>query len=148
MIYTTYQKEIRTDDFASEKELANYTKINIKKFTEDILEDELVSFEFEKRIEKKDKTQNLKRIDLYVVGKKSKYIVEFKNPKWSNENLNAIGQILNYGRQFTDPKKELVLISTMFDIETAKTIKHYNLPIRYIYFDKEKSLEYLGDEDE
>lgn len=146
MLYKTNKKEIRTNDFKNEKELANYTKINIKKFTEDILEDELVSFEFEKKIIKREKTQRHKRIDLYVVGKKGKYIIEFKNPTWNNENLNAIGQLLNYGRQFTDSKKELVLISTLFDEETARTIKYYNLPIRFIYFDKEKSLEYLGDE--
>ena len=146
MLYKTYLKEIKTNDFKNEKELSDYTKLNIKKFTEDILEDELVSFEFEKKIVKKERPQRHKRVDLYVIGKKGKYIIEFKNPTWNNENLNAIGQLLNYGRQFTDSKKELVLISTLFDEETARTIKYYNLPIRFIYFDKEKSLEYLGDE--
>lgn len=148
MLYKTYEKEIRTKDFKNEKELAYYTKINIEKFVEDILEDELISFEFEKKIKKLEKAQKHKRVDLYVVGKKGKYIIEFKNPTWNNENLNAIGQLLNYGRQFTDPKKELILISTLYDEETARTIKSYNLPIRFIYFDKEKSLEYLGEENE
>lgn len=59
-----------------------------------------------------------------------------------------IGQILDYGREFLDPKKELMIITTKFDRNTAKTIKHYRLPIRYIYIDKNRIMEYLESLDE
>ena len=54
------------------------------------------------------------------------------------------GQLLDYGRVYVDSiKKEvrLVLLTTYYDLSTAQTIKHYNLPIRYVYMDKERMLE-------
>ena len=51
---------------------------------------------------------------------------------------------MDYGRVYVDSiKKEvrLVLLTTYYDLSTAQTIKHYNLPIRYVYMDKERMLE-------
>jgi hypothetical protein len=134
---------LKNSDFDKEESLKIYIVNNIDKFTKDILEDELVSFEVEKPVSKQLRlSPRERRIDIFVVGKKSKYIVELKNPKCYHENRTAIGQLLDYGREVVD--SQLVLITTKFDINTYKTIKYYDLPIRYIYFDKEKSLECVG----
>jgi len=37
-----------------------------------------------------------------------------------------------------------VIITTKFCADTAKTIKHYHLPIRYIYLSKSQSYEFVG----
>jgi hypothetical protein len=59
------------------------------------------------------------------------------------ENRQGIGQLLDYGREFSDTKKaKLILLTTRFDLSTALTIAHYSLPIRYIYFEKARMLEY------
>jgi len=145
-------KEVYTKDFAKEKDLTEFIVLNIEKFCKDILNDELISFELEYEMKKvilKHKKQGIcaprgKRIDLLVLCKQNHYLIEIKRPILHLDNLRAIGQLLNYGREFIDSKKELVLITTKFDINTAKTIEHYNLPIRYIYMDKKKVLEYYG----
>ena len=62
-----------------------------------------------------------------------------------SENKYGIGQLLDYGREFPYPKKELLLITSKFCQNTAKTIKHYKLPIRYFFINKKQILEYLGD---
>lgn len=132
-----------TDDFESEKSLLDYIVSNIENFCSDILDDTLISFETEKSITTRRRfSPRGRRIDLYIVGRKAKYIIELKNPFNQAENRYAIGQLLDYGREFLDPKKELVLLTTKFDINTAKTIAFYDLPIRYIYFDKRRILEY------
>lgn len=140
-------KDLKTNEFVKEKKLIEYVINNINKFAENILEDEIISYEPEKSIDKQYRlSPRGRRIDLYVVGKKNKYIIEFKNPKNGIENRAAIGQLLDYGREMGNCN--LILITTLFDINTFRTINHYNLPIRYIYFDKEKSMECIGDENE
>lgn len=68
------------------------------------------------------------------------------NAKNTTEIRAGIGQLLDYGREYLDPKKELILLANMYDENTAKTIEFYNLPIRYIVFSKDKSLEFYGTE--
>lgn len=136
--------ELNNTDFEKENILKQYITDNIELFTKDILEDELVSFEIEKPIVKQLKlSPRERRIDIFIIGKNGKYIIELKNPKCSSENRAAIGQILDYGREINDA--QLILITTMFDINTYRTIKYYKLPIRYIYFEKNKCMECVGE---
>lgn len=135
-IYIKSIESICNNDFGNEKELVEHIVINIDKFAKDILDDEVISFEVEKQLSAKGR-----RIDLYIIGKNKTYIIEFKNPKCSTEIRASIGQLLDYGREFTDPKKELILISTKYDYNTQATISYYNLPIRYIYISKSIYLE-------
>lgn len=140
-------KTIKTDDFKKEINLVDYIILNIDKFAKEILQDEIIEFETEKNIvERCCFSPRGKRVDLYIKGKKKDYIIEFKNPKYYHENRCAIGQLLDYGREFSDSKKDLILITTKFDLDTARTIKYYNLPIRYIYLSKKHIMEYLGDD--
>lgn len=137
-------ENIATSDFDKEKHLEEFLVNNIDKFVNEFLDDSIVSFEINKPINKQRKfSQRGRRVDLYIKGKLNTYIIELKNPISNTESRAAIGQILDYGREFLDPKKQLLIITTKFDINTAKTIKYYNLPIRYIYLDKNKTLEYL-----
>lgn len=136
--------KIKTEDFINENDLVDYIIQNIDNFAKDILQDRIINYEKEKPIKKNKRfSPRGKRIDLYIVGEKNNYIIEFKNPKYKSECRNAIGQILDYGREFSDSKKEMIIITTYYDIDTAKTIKYYNLPIRYIYLSKRNVLEYM-----
>jgi hypothetical protein len=140
---------INTDNFKLEKDLVDYIIINIDLFTKDLFNDDVVSYEVDMPINKRMKlSPGGRRIDLYIVGTKKTYIIEAKNPSSGTENRAAIGQLLDYGREFPDSKKELAIITTRFDINTAKTIKYYNLPIRYIYISKKRLLEYVGEKNE
>lgn len=134
--------KLRFDDFAYENDLVSRVTENIDSFVRDYLNDSLISFEVDKPINKQTNLQPRgRRIDLFVVGKNSVYIIEFKNAKNTSEIRSAIGQLLDYGREYLDPKKELILITNMYDVNTAKTIEYYNLPIRYIIISNKQSLE-------
>lgn len=138
--------QLKNKDFAKEINLVEYIIDNIDLFAKDYLDDVVKSFEIDKPILKRSSfSPRGKRVDIYIVGKKSTYILETKNPTNLMENRQGIGQLLDYGREFLDPKKELLLITTKFDHSTALTIKHYNLPIRYIYMSKLKGMEYKGE---
>jgi len=128
-------------DFDREKDLEEYIVNNMEKCVHDLFDDELVSFEVDKLIDRQRFGPRGRRVDLVIRGKKKVYLVELKNPSSGTENRCAIGQILDYGREFLDPKKELVIITTKFDMNTAETIRFYNLPIRYIYLEKNRFLE-------
>jgi hypothetical protein len=136
---------LKNNSFKTERDLLDYITENMSKFVEDVFNDVLVSFEREKVCHKQPNKFGpmTRRVDLYVVCEENIYIIELKNPKYLSENRKAIGQLLDYGRDFSDPRKKMVLITALFDIDTAKTIEYYNLPISYIYFDKDKSLEYV-----
>jgi hypothetical protein len=141
--------DLKTDEWGKEIDLLCYITNNIDLFCRDVLLDKLISFETEKEIKKKYKFgPRGQRVDLFINCERSVYIIELKNPKNISENRGAIGQILEYGMYFLDPKKELILLTTKFDIETARIIKFYDLPIRYIYFDKHKKAEFKGFVDE
>lgn len=136
---------LKDDTFNKEKELEEYIVDNIDCFVKDILEDELVSFEVNKHIDVQHFSPRGRRIDLVVVCTRKTYLIELKNPSSGTENRSAIGQILDYGREYLDPKKELVILTTKFDINTSRTIKHYGLPIRYIYIDRNRIMEQYND---
>jgi len=134
---------LSTNEFDKESDLSDYIIENIEKFVFDFLDDELISFEVDSPIQKHRRfSPRGRRIDLFIKGKKKVYIIELKNPSSGTESRGAIGQILDYGREFLDTEKELLILTTKFDLNTAKTIKFYNLPIRYIYIDKKRIMEY------
>ena len=142
-VKATSDSAISNNDFDREIDLQNFIVNNIQAFCKDILEDDLISFEVEYNVTKQMYfSPRPQRVDLFIKCKRKVYIVELKNPKCLAENRYAIGQLLDYGREFLDSKKELILITTKFDFNTAKTIKHYNLPIRYIYFERLRALEF------
>jgi hypothetical protein len=141
-------RDIKTDDFKKEKDLIEYIVLNIDKFCQDILDDKLISFEKEYPLTPQLNKGRRKMADLYIVCENGRYLIEGKNPFYKAENRYAIGQLLDYGREYIDSKKGevyLVLITTRYDLCTAKTIKYYNLPIKYVYIDKKRILE-LNDE--
>lgn len=139
-------------DFKNERELQSYIVSNIELFCRDILGDILVSFEEERPArgqEQLTRGPRGKRVDLFILGENSRYVVELKCPTGLSENRSAIGQLLDYGREFLDPEKglpQLILVTARFDVDTARTIKHYGLPIRYVYLSKKANYEYLGEE--
>lgn len=136
-------KGVRSNDFSKENELCDFIEGNLLFFCETILQDNLISFEREYQFGQHYFGPREPRVDFLIIGEKSHYLVEVKNPQNLAENRAAIGQLLNYGRKYLDPKKTLVLITSKFDHETACTIQEYKLPIRYIYLDKKRSLEFL-----
>lgn len=142
MVWMTEVKSVRTKDFEKEKDLLEYIELNIELFCKDVLEDSLVEYEVERQFVMMKRFQpRARRIDLYVRGEENEYLVELKNPTHPADNRAAIGQILDYGREL--PEAKLVLVTTMFDWDTAKTIEYYDLPIKYVYLDKKRSLKYL-----
>lgn len=135
---------LRGQRFASERELQDYIALNVGSFCRDFLGDELVSFEQNYPIEAELRFDvPIRRVDMLIRGKNGTYIVELKNPPKTRDNRAAIGQLLDYGREFPGDGTQLLLISTCFDLNTAKTIEHYGLPIRYIYIERKRILEYL-----
>ena len=136
---------LKNTDFKKEKDLKEFIMFNIDKFVKVQLEDKLINaYDEYQIIDQVYFGPRNRRIDIYLECKKHNYIIELKNPKYKSENTKALGQLLNYARQFSDSKKKMVLITTFFDIETAKTIEYYKLPIKYIYFSKNVTLEYGG----
>lgn len=138
-------KKLESTDFHREKDLQDFLVVNIEKFCREILGDELVEYKEDHPFIPQMFGPRTRRVDLYIRGKNKVYIVELKNPKNLKECRDGIGQILDYGREFPDPEKELLLISTKFDINTARTIKHYGIPIRYFFMSKRQFCEYMGD---
>jgi len=138
--------ELKTNDFEKEKDLLDFIVTHIEEFTQTVLDDEVISFEVELPITKQRvASPRGRRVDLFIKGKKKTYIIELKRPTSQSENRTGIGQILDYGREFPVPEKELILITTFFDMNTARTIKYYNLPIRYVFFSKSQVFEYKGE---
>lgn len=136
---------IVSGDFNSEKELSDFLKNNIEIFTYQFLNDICVSFNFNYGVTYNDDPCRRKRVDLIIEGKKKFYVIELKNPQYPYHNIAAIGQLLDYGRHFDyighKLDTQLVLLSSMYDVDTAITIQKYNLPIRYFYLQKEFGFE-------
>ena len=129
--------------FKKEANLNQLITDNVDLFIKEWYDDEVVSFENEKPLNTntKKKIRGSLRCDLYVEGKKSNYIIEFKNPKYKSENRTAIGQVLNYKRYCENAK--IVLITDFFDLDTGLVIAEYNLPIDYYYANKSQILKYI-----
>ena len=139
------RETIRTDDFKSEKLLKKFITENLTWFCKETLNDKLIRYAVEKPLNKRYKRyQQPKRADIYVECEKTKAIIELKNPKCSYDNRAAIGQLLDYGRElYCGNKGDLILVTTMFDQDTASTIVYYNLPIKYVYLDKKRIISYV-----
>jgi hypothetical protein len=133
------------NEFKTEKELQNFLFEHIHEFIKNQFDDEVVKaykeYDFNKQLRFGPRQR---RVDIFVECKKFDYLIELKNPKYKTQNISAIGQVLNYSRKLSDSRKKMVIITTNFDEDTAKTINYYNLPITYIYFSKNLTLEYKG----
>lgn len=139
---------LKSNEFETEKSLQDFLIYNIKDFMlnqfDDIVIETFTEYQFQSQLNLSPRGH---RIDLFVKCENFDYLIELKNPTNKSENIYAIGQLLNYSREFdkiSDSKKKLVLITTYFDLSTAETIKYFNLPIEYIFFTKNKQLLYKG----
>jgi len=136
---------VQSFDFPKEKDLVEYFMWNIKGFCKNYLRDPLVKAEEQYSVGVREFGPRERRVDVFARCKRKNYCIELKSPKWSRENLAAIGQLLNYGRKFCkDGESELLLITTLYDVETYETIQRFNLPIRYIFMDKSRTMEGKG----
>src|SRR3990167_1860061 len=132
-------------DFKKESDLVGFVCRNINDFARIYLKDEVVSYEVDKPISaQRFLSPRGRRIDLFIEGKNGIYIIEAKNAENTTEIRYAIGQLLDYGREYNNLNKELILLSNLYDSNTIKTIKFYNLPIRYLVFNKKQGLEFYG----
>lgn len=135
---------LQNNDFRSKKELTDFMIENIDEVTKWIFDDEvlLVATKYTQQPDAPAYLSKERRIDIVLCGEKHTYLIGLKNPVHSTDNTYALGPLLDYAREFPDPKKELVLITTKFDINAAQSIQHYGLPIRYIYMSKTQSMEF------
>lgn len=131
-------------DFSSEAELSSYLEDNIDLFCGQ-LGYSYISHSVDSPINKSTRFgPRGRRVDMLVECEEKLLVIELKNPKTGTDVRAGIGQILDYGREFPDTeKKELLLITTRFDICAARTIKHYSLPIRFFYISKDHTMEYV-----
>ena len=143
-------EKLKYSGFDKEKTLCDYIERHIENFCRDILEDKYISYQTE--VQKKSQEYFMPReprVDFVIQCEKKQYLIEIKNPKNISENRNALGQILCYSALFEEEKPyQLIIITTKFDHLTAKTIKNFDLPIRYIYFERNMCMEYLGEMNE
>lgn len=130
-------------EFSSEKELQRYIETNIERFCQDILEDKYVSHKADEPVVQmvRQRARGTKRIDLLVTCENSLFIIELKAGGGNNTRA-GIGQLLDYGREFTYPIKKMVLLSATFDSSTALTIEEYKLPITYMVMRKAQTYIY------
>jgi hypothetical protein len=138
-------KDLQHSQFDKEKDLSIYIESHIKQFCNDILEDDYVNHETE--VQKSSQIAfmpRMPRVDYRIECKQNTYLIELKNPTGLSENRSAIGQILSYATMLNEDFK-LVIITTKFDILTAQTIKKFNLPITYLYFENNRVLEFVGE---
>lgn len=141
------EKKLFNKQFQKERNLSDYIEQNIIKFCVDVLDDVYLSHEKEVQADKHNRFQPRQpRIDYKIKCQNHTYLVELKNPKNTSENRHSIGQMLSYSVLLDDEDKfRMVVITTKHDMLTAKAIKKFNLPIRYVYFEKGKIMEYLRD---
>ena len=144
-LYKAYESEMKFMDFKTESEMQRFIADNIEDFCENVLGDKLVSFECEKGFGKYAGAFGARRqyrIDIYIVGLNKNYIVEIKNPKTNCDCRNALGQLLVYSSYFSGD--ELVLVTSQYDLDAARAIEKFSLPIRYICLSKEISAEVIS----
>lgn len=143
--YTNIKNQLYFNCFKSEKKLVEYIAENAVLFTKQVFCDEYISHHIEHKIRAFDYFgPRSKRIDMVICAERNTYLIETKNTKSGNALRASIGQLLDYGREYSDPKKKMVLVSNCFDASTAQTIEHYKLPITYIILSATQALEYCG----
>ena len=141
LIEITFES-FNTKDFMSETLATNHLNDSLDLLIESLYNDKIVCVSREMPLQKQYKlSPRGRRIDIFIQGQKNNYIIEVKNEKNTSEIRSSIGQLLDYGRELSHKDPVLILVSTMFDINTAKTIEYYKLPIKYIFMDKRKFLE-------
>lgn len=140
-------KVLSSKKFDKESHLSEFIESNIILFCADVLGDTYVSHRKEVQASEHNLfAPRMPRVDYEIQCEKSKYLVELKNPKNMAENRSAIGQILSYATMLSeDGPHDMVVVTTKFDLLTARAIKKFALPIRYVFFDGEVMAEYLED---
>lgn len=130
-------KNLFTSRFNTERDYQSYMMDNIENFCIDVLGDKIKVATKErhiKRVQNFNDRKCRKRVDIFLECERGNYIIELKN-QGGTEDVKAIGQLLDYGRELAKYKPKLLLLTTDFSIDTAETINEYNLPITYMYFD-------------
>lgn len=134
------------DDFENEKALCDYIELNIKVFCEECLGVKYKEHRREYPLKEGRRVKGNKRIDFMIVTEENQRIgVECKKPKYGCEVSAAIGQALMYLTLFEHmgrPLSIIVIVSTRIEWSLPFTIDKFNLPIKFIGFDKHKSLTY------
>ena len=137
--------QIPQGDFPSEKALSQFIEENIEDFC-DHLGLTYISHKADHDLRLVNRFgPRGRRPDFVIETEYETVVVELKNG--SGPQVRAgIGQLLDYGREFLDTKKEcvMVLVSSRFDSCAAKTIEAYHLPIRYVVMSHEKTAEFVG----
>ena len=139
-VYAYPGQNFQSDDFKSESEMVDYYSYNIDKFAEE-LGVKAIAHHINYYL---GSGHASRRVDMMIESEDKSIILEFKNPTHFHECRAAIGQLLNYGREvMTHKPVEMILITSKYCSETAHTISHYSLPIRYFFATKTILLEYL-----
>lgn len=141
-------KDAMNKDFANERELSLYVQNNIELFCQDCLGVEYLSHKTEVSVSLspfgKRRTKGDKRVDLLIKTRCGKSLaIEFKNPVYSCELHNAIGQCLSYLSMAANADIKidtLYIVATKLDWVVPNMITQFNLPLEYIVFDKDKHL--------
>lgn len=142
-------------EFKTEKEMCDYIELNMKLFVEDILYDELISYQREFTLKTKrrmfpNKGTPNPRIDFLIIGRHGRYAIEVKNPTQTYTELSrSIGQMMLYEMLFEQinmPAK-MYMVSSRHSIVFIEMINRFKLNYKYILLGKNVSAEYRGQEE-
>ena len=143
-------KILKNEDFKTEKEVVNYIVDNIEYFCEHALGCDYDKHILEFRFDKNEKLHdNSLRVDIVVIDKQGRhYFIEVKLPRKQREAfrecMTAIGQCLSYHylARINDYNYEGVYLVTSTHSNLAPLIiRDNNLPITYLYIDKQSIAE-------
>src|SRR5690625_5045644 len=151
-LYCLSQQNIKSfyrQEFKSEKDFSAYFELNIDLFVDEYLDGDYVShrkeFElinFNKR-KGRGRSGGSKRVDYYIKTTKGHHFIELKHTTFESEINTAIGQLLNYSTLASVAGiqiKRLFLLTTKFSLDSALTIKRFNLPITVFLINKDQHL--------
>jgi hypothetical protein len=135
-------------DFDNEKKLCNFIEKNIKIFAKEILNISDFSYERESYISLfnkpaiKQKTGNKSRVDFKIIEKSGIHLIECKNPKNTQRELNrSISQILDYiitAESFNKKVLSSWLVTSKIHYSLTKIIERFNLRINILLLNKKE----------
>lgn len=143
---TTDYKILTNDHFNNEKELVGYIVNNIEYFCDHAIgcdyDRHILEFSFDKKIELFD---NSLRVDIVIIDKEGvHYFIEVKKPRKKTdcyrEVMTAIGQCLSYhylARVYNYNYGGVFLVTSGHTGLAPLIIRDNNLPISYIYMDRQ-----------
>lgn len=144
-----------SNKFKNEKEMCNYIADNIDKFCKDVLNveyEECLREWYFTPVGARRLSGNKPHIDIAVKCKDGEYVlIECKNPRHDyKENINAIGQLLDYIRIAEDNGykiKDSWICTSKHKIGLTYTIKKFNLPINICVLNKNNNAVWKGGEE-